>query len=107
MRAALLLLALAGCDAGHLGNPLRWPFDAAATALENAAYGARRDRVSALLATEGVAIRAGDAAALARLWTVSRAPEASRPAILRDLHALAPGPGWVEQATLAVMVRSG
>ena len=43
---AAMVLALGGCDMGHLGNPLMWPGMAVGNAVENAGYNARRKRVS-------------------------------------------------------------
>ena len=42
----LLPLALAACDMGHLGNPLLLPIGAVTTAVGNAGYEARRNKLS-------------------------------------------------------------
>lgn len=43
--AICLMLGLAACDMGHLGNPLIWPVAAVGNGVENARYGARRKQV--------------------------------------------------------------
>lgn len=105
MRIGAVILFLAGCSqANHLGNPLMLPVVAVATGIDNQIYGARRDRVSAHLATHRRAVLGG--AAQAELWRLAGTPVGNRAKALREIADLAEGPEWVERATIIVMVHS-
>lgn len=97
----LWLLLLAGCtgEANHMGTPLDWAVSGPATIVDNAFYGARRERVRNFLAAEGRGFGP------TQLWELSGTPEANRAQVLAELKDL-PDTDWVEQATIVVMVYS-
>lgn len=102
MRFVCLFLCLSACTgANHLGNPLTLPLRGLASAAENAAYGARRARVSETLAQIGPD---GLPASQDQLWAVAPVPDVNKPKVLREITALSDGPDWVERATVIVMV---
>lgn len=107
----MALCALTACDAGHLGNPLTLPVRGVAAALGNAAYDARRARVSGFIEANAVALRAearsAPGPAIAELVRLAGIPEAARPGLVRDLAEISgapPPPDWVERATVIAMV---
>ena len=104
MRALPLILLLAACDAGHLGNPLTLPIRGAASAIENASYDARRGRVKAYLSANQSSLGAPEGQA--GLWEVSTVPPENRAKVLREIAELADGPDWAERATVIVMVHT-
>lgn len=107
MRAFLLPLLLTACTApNHLGSPLTLPVSGAITVLENAQYDARRGKVSAHLARHAAAFRRPlpvDAPEASALWQIARIPAQNRAKVLREIRE-APAKGWVEAATVIVMV---
>ncbi len=104
MRALPLILFLAACDAGHLGNPLTLPIRGAASAIENASYDARRGRVKAYLSAHQFSLNAPEGQA--GLWEASTVPPKNRAKVLQEIAALPSGPDWAEQATVIVMVHT-
>ncbi|KPP91122.1 MAG: hypothetical protein HLUCCA08_14380 [Rhodobacteraceae bacterium HLUCCA08] len=107
-------LALAGCtgQANHLGNPLLWPFRAAATGLDNAAYSDRRGQVEILVKQTHPAlieeIRQGGGPTLTRAQDLARVPPGARALHVvqlqsdRALHAASP-----DALVVAIMVAGG
>lgn len=112
MRIAILILLLMGCsgEANHLGNPLTWPVSGAATALSNATYQARRDRVSRYLERNHTQIQAeartSHGAAFAELARLARISASSLQNVHSEIAQLNPQPfdEWVENATIIAMV---
>ena len=102
MRHLLLILPLAACDAGHLGNPLTLPVSGVVAGIENASYDARRGRVSAYLAQHRTHLN--DPGIQSGLWDIAPVPPATRPKVLSEIAALTDPPNWVEQAIVIVMV---
>lgn len=92
MRAVFLCLCLTGCgsQANHLGHPLSWPVALPVSAFDNAIYGARRARVSNLVAAEHRAlvsqIRADGGATLSHAYDLARIPKETRPAVTAQLR---------------------
>ena len=84
-----MILALAACDMGHLGNPVMWPGMAVGSGLENASYNARRRQVQDHLAQNYVAvltdIRSGGGPALTLGADLARVPPGTRPELIRSL----------------------
>ena len=86
----VLTLGLAGCDMGHLGNPLMWPVEAVGNGLDNATYNARRTQVEKHVALNQATIltdiRSGTngnyGTALKTAMDLARVPEVSRPQLL-------------------------
>lgn len=107
-----MLLTACGSEANHLGNPLTLPIHGATTAISNAAYQARRDRVSSYLSNNRSAIQAEaqgtPGTAFSGLMQVARIPETTRPLLHRDIAEIATvqGADWVERATVIAMVHS-
>ncbi len=85
-----LVLALGGCDMGHLGNPVIWPGMAVGNGIENASYNARRTRVSGhIKAYQGrilADIGAGGGPALTTGADLARVPVAVRPEMIRIMQ---------------------
>ena len=102
MRLLLLILPLAACDGGHLGNPLTLPVRGVVSGLENASYAARRDTVSTYLAHHRTHLN--DPGIQSGLWDIAPIPPKRRAKVLREIAALMDSPDWVEQATVIVMV---
>ena len=86
-----LLLALGGCDMGHLGSPVIWPEMLVGSGIENASYKARRRQVSGQVAVQYEAILAdilaGGGPALTRTADLARVPPAQRPALIRIMQS--------------------
>jgi len=86
---AVMVLALSGCDMGHLGNPLMWPGMAVGNAVDNAGYNARRKRVSDHVNTHQLEILTdigvGGGASLTKAFDLARVHETNRPAVLRTM----------------------
>ncbi|WP_428540125.1 hypothetical protein [Profundibacter sp.] len=84
------VLALGGCDMGHLGNPLMWPGMAVGSAVENTTYNARRKKVSdhvnahqfEILTDIGV----GGGPALDKAFDLARIQTTNRAQVLRTLQ---------------------
>jgi len=87
----ILVLALGGCDMGHLGNPVMWPGMAVGSVIENASYNARRKQVSKHVAAHYsdilADIRAGGGPALTLGADLARIPAAARPALIRTMQS--------------------
>lgn len=108
-----LVLALAGCDMGHLGNPVMWPGMVVGSGIENATYGARRKKVETHVATNQgeilTDIRSDGGPALTTGMDLARVPSADRPKLLRvlkeDIAKFTPGtPQAREQLVVWLMV---
>jgi len=86
-----LVLALGGCDMGHLGNPVMWPGMVVGGGIENASYNARRARVAEHVeAHQGDIlgdIRAGGGPALTTGADLARVPIAARPEMIRIMQS--------------------
>ena len=84
-----MILALAACDMGHLGNPIMWPSMAAGIGLENASYNARRRQVSDHVALHYVDIltdiRSGGGPTLSLGANLARVPANARAKLIRSL----------------------
>jgi len=104
MRYLLLILPLAACDAGHLGNPLLLPVTGIATGFENATYNARRKQVFAFLEKNRLTL--SNPAVQSELWEIAKTPKNNQAKALSELHALQNSVDWTEQATVIVMVHS-
>lgn len=90
MRFLILLpFALAGCDMGHLGNPLLLPVTAVTTAVGNASYDARRQKVSDYVYAHHrdilADIQAGNGPALTAALKLAKVPPKARPELLARL----------------------
>ena len=85
-----LVLALAGCDMGHLGNPILWPGMIVGGGIENATYNARRkrveDHVNAHQADIISDVRAGGGPALTTGMNLAAVHPSTRPELLRVLR---------------------
>ena len=86
-----LVLALGGCDMGHLGNPVMWPGMVVGGGIENASYNARRAQVANHVdAHQGAIlgdIRAGGGPALTTAADLARVPVAVRPEMTRIMQS--------------------
>lgn len=86
-----LVLALGGCDMGHLGNPVMWPGMVVGRGIENATYNARRARVSEHVETHQsdilADIRAGGGPALTTGADLARVPPMARPEMIRVMQS--------------------
>jgi len=86
-----MVLALSGCDMGHLGNPAMWPGMAVGSSVENATYNARRKKVAAHVTAHQQDIlddiRAGGGSNLNTGMDLARVPTQTRPELLRTLKA--------------------
>jgi hypothetical protein len=86
-----LVLALGGCDMGHLGNPVMWPGMVVGGGIENASYNARRKRVSGHIMAHQAEIladiRAGGGPALTTGADLARVPDAVRPEMIRIMQS--------------------
>ena len=105
----LLSLVLLGCNQpNHLGNPLTLPVRAVSHAAGEAAYNARRSRVSAFLTTHQAAFQTGQASTNARqsLLQVGKVKPEHHQKVLREIAETPYGSDWVERATIIVMVHS-
>lgn len=104
MRLTMLLL-LAACtgEANHLAVN---PASLVTTAVDNAAYAARRTQVKTYLQANAQAVADEDPGTLTALWDIARTPPNARAAVLRELRQIERGPGWSEYATVVVMVHS-
>ncbi len=82
----LLPVALAGCDMGHLGNPVLLPVSALITAVGNAGYDARRQKLSDHVSAHHPDIlrdiRAGTGPALTTALDLAGIAPATRPDLL-------------------------
>lgn len=114
MRLIVLTLLLAACSgqASHIGNPIMLPVSGIATAVSNAGYQARRNRVSAYLAANSTSIRSEAKAkpglAFAELSRIARIPAGKIADVQREIAELQPVPEdeWVEHSTIIAMVYS-
>lgn len=114
MRLIILTLLLAACSrqTSHIGNPVTLPVSGITTAISNAGYQARRNRVSAYLAANRVSIRSEARAkpgpAFAELARIARIPAAKVADVQREIAELQPVPEdeWVERSTIIAMVYS-
>lgn len=84
-----LVLGLAACDMGHLGNPAAWPVAAVGGGIENVGYAARRKRVADHVATQHAAlltdIGTGGGPTLSLGADLAGVPAARRPELRRTL----------------------
>ena len=93
MRTILIPLLLAACtrEASHVPNPVLLPGHAVSSAVSNAAYGARRDRVKSHVETHHIPIieeiKTGGGAHLSRAMDLARVPVARRRALILRLQA--------------------
>lgn len=82
--ALFLALALSACtgEANHLGNPLTWPFQAAANRMQNADYERTRGAVEVYVKTHHPELvrdlRAGGGPALTEAFDIADAPQEIR-----------------------------
>ena len=97
-----LIIALAACDAGHLGNPLTLPVRGVISGIENANYDARRTRVAQYLRQHQHNLNEPDVQM--GLWGIAPVPAHIRPKVLAEIGDLADSDDWVERATVIVMV---
>lgn len=88
--AICLMLGLAACDMGHLGNPLAWPAVAVGSGVENARYGARRKQVTRHVNAQYAAviadIAAGGGPALTIAADLADVSEQRRPELRASLQ---------------------
>ncbi len=103
-RILVLLIALAGCDAGHLGNPLTLPIRGAIAGAENAAYDRDRSRVKTYITENEAALKAErfDGPVTATLLSV--VPETVREKVRAEVRDAARYADFAERATVIVMV---
>ncbi len=84
------VLALGGCDMGHLGNPLMWPGMAVGNAVDNAGYNARRKRVSDHVAAHQLEILTdigtGGGPTLSKAFDLAQVHRSNRPQVLRSMQ---------------------
>ena len=84
-----LVLGLAGCEAGHLGNPVMWPGMAIGAGIENTNYDVRRKKVETYVTAHQVDIlddiRVGRGPALTTVMNLARIPDSGRPELLQIL----------------------
>lgn len=84
-----MVLTLAACDMGHLGNPVMWPTMAIGSGLENASYNARRQQVQNHVAQHYdkvlADIRNGGGPALKTAADLARVPAKDRTKLIRAL----------------------
>lgn len=82
--ALLLILGLSACtgEANHLGNPLTWPFQAAANGIQNASYAQTRGAVELYVKTHHPELvrdlRAGGGPALTEAFDIANVPHEVR-----------------------------
>lgn len=108
---AVAALGLGGCsgEANHLGTPLLWPFQGAASAVQNATYNERRGAIELFVKTNHPALMAdigrGGGPALTEAMGLANVPPEDRPARVIQLQAdaglYAANPGAL---TVALMV---
>lgn len=89
-RAIWLILGLAACDMGHLGNPILWPVTTVGNGSENARYGGRRKQVGrhidAHYSEIMFEIKAGSGPALTTAADLARVPMQKRPELVQNLQ---------------------
>lgn len=111
-----MILSLAACDMGHLGNPVMWPGMAVGSGIENASYNARRRQVRDHLALHYhevmTDIRSGGGAAMTLAADLARVPPNARPELIRalktDIAKFTPDtPAARERLLVWFMVRGG
>ena len=110
--APALFLALGACTTGanHLGNPILWPFQAAATGVQNLAYNERRGAVEVFVMTNHppliADLRAGGGATLTQAFDLARVPQGVRNEhtlrLQSDLPLYAANPGALVTAIMVV-----
>ncbi len=107
------ILALGGCDMGHLGNPLMWPGMAIGNAVGNSTYNARRKKVSDHVNTHQFEILTdigvGGGPALDKAFDLAGVHKSSRAQVLRtfqkDIAMFRPNTAEArEQLVIALMV---
>ncbi|HHI70900.1 MAG TPA: hypothetical protein ENJ91_07840 [Rhodobacteraceae bacterium] len=108
-----MIILLAGCDMGHLGNPLLWPVGAVSTTVENASYGAKRKKVENYVAAHQFEmisdIAVGGGPAISKGMDLAGIPQARRPEFLpilkEDIAMFRPNtPEAREKLVIALMV---
>ncbi len=100
------MIALAGCDFGHLGNPLSLPVRAVAAGVENASYDARRSRVSGYLAANKILLNASSASSpvWAGLFDLAGIAPSMQAKAAHEVKEQPGHPEWLERATVIAMV---
>ena len=109
----MLAIALAGCggEASHLPPLWQWPGAAVGSAVGNAAYEARRERVRIHVAASLPAFErdmaAGGGPSLERGFALASVPQARRGEALAARRATPRGDDAVEALTVPLMVHGG
>ncbi len=103
-RSIVLFLAVAGCDAGHLGNPLTLPVRVAIAGAENAAYDRDRSRVKTYITENEAALKAERFGGPVTATLLSVVQEPDREKVRSEVRGAASFPDFVERATVIVMV---
>ncbi|HGG06750.1 MAG TPA: hypothetical protein ENK28_14925 [Aliiroseovarius sp.] len=92
--ALISISLLAGCsngEANHLGNPLTWPFGAISSGIENATYGAKRQKVEQFVSANHKAligeIERGGGPRLDQAMDLAAIPTATRPGLRARLQS--------------------
>lgn len=111
MKPVLLTLMLAACtNANHLGNPLTWPGQVLQTTLSNAAYDARRAKVSSFVAAHQTAIlteaKAKSGPTLTAVYDLAKIPQTRRAALTRELATNPHYQTSTDALTVALMAHS-
>ncbi len=108
LRWIVVLLPLAACDFGHIGNPLLLPVRAVGAGLDNAAYNAERRKVRGYLAAnrDGLLVGNSPGPAWNGLKEIARTRPDREAQMLRDFVDIKslPNPQWLDRATVIAMV---
>ena len=112
----VLPFLLAGCDMGHLGNPLMWPAMAVGSAVENSVYSARRSKVKSHISANYPAlvneIKTTAGPVFTKTARLAGVPKERIPSLYTDLKSdigrlTSDIPTNIEQLTVTFMVYGG